>query len=159
MRSRKFLCAVLAAATLFVLVPAATASFHACDSFGQDWQITLGTFGGTFPGTAVVSGCRDCNDSLGCGGFLPLDGTVTSTAGHNKIWSVTAYNPVGGACYSTHWSGVQPSGTQTVSGTVSNDAGPFGGMTMTLHSNCGGDAARAPVDPSAGTKGTWLPPE
>jgi hypothetical protein len=153
MISRMFLCAAVMAVTLLLLAPVAHATFPGCDNYGQDWQFTLGVFGGTFPSTQVLSGCRDCNASLGCGGPLPLDGTVTQVAG-NRIWSVTAYNPVGGGCYSTHWSGAQKNGTHTVSGTVSNDAGPFGGMTLTLHSNCG--SARSLNDPTSYVKGDWL---
>jgi len=154
MQTRRAVYAVLLTA-LVMLVPAiaTAASFPACDNFGQDWTITLGVFGGTFPGTYVVSGCRDCNASLGCGGPLPLDGAVVVHAGM-RIYSVTAYNPVGGSCYSTHWTGLQSG--QTVSGNVSNDAGPFGGFTMTLHSACG--SAKTNMDPTthAGTT-AWQP--
>ena len=146
MYSRRFLGAVLLAATLLAVAPVALA-FPACDNFGQDWNITLEAFGGTFPGTAIVSGCRDCNASLGCGGAPPLDGAVV-IHGTNHLWSLTSYNPVGGSCFSAHWTGNQVAGTNHVNGTVSNDAGPFGSMQMTLHSNCGSATPRAPTDPA-----------
>jgi hypothetical protein len=138
-----------------MLVPAiaAAASFPACDSFGQDWSIALGLYGGSFPGTYLVSGCRDCNASLGCGGALPLDGAVVLHAG-KRIYSVTAYNPVGGSCFSTHWTGLQSG--QVVSGNVSNDVGPSGVFTLTLHSACG--AGKTVTDPSTHPGPTaWQP--
>jgi hypothetical protein len=156
MCERRYLSAILVIATLLLAAPMARA-FPGCDNFGQDWQITLAAFGASFPGTSVVSGCRDCNASLGCGGQLPLDGTLSAVGAGHLIWSVTAYNPVGGACFSTHWSGLQQAHVGSVNGTVSNDAGPFGPMTMTLNQNCGSDSRRGPVDPTkdSGDVGSW----
>jgi hypothetical protein len=128
-------------------------AFPACDSFGQDWNINLGAFGGTFPGTLVVSGCRDCNASLGCGQPLPLDGAAVVTSGSGGapftlIWSVTAYDQPADSCVSTHWTGSEPSTTATINGNVSNELGPFGGFTLTLGASCA-TAAPADRDPSA----------
>ena len=134
MHLRKAALAVALAALL--LLPGAAMAFLACDNYGQDWNITLGPFGGAFPGTLLVSGCRDCNASLGCGGPLPLDGTiVVSGGGKYFIWSLTAYRSAGSAtCVSTHWTGSDkvPFGP-TVNGNVSNEFGPFGSFTLTTH--------------------------
>lgn len=129
---RKAVYAV-ALAVLLVLPGVALASFKACDNFGQDWTISLGPFGGTFPGTLLVSGCRDCDQSLGCGGPLPLDGAIVGTGGGKFfIWSLTAYRPVGSSCISTHWTGADPAPFgPTITGNVSNENGPFGTFTLT----------------------------
>ncbi|HLY17462.1 MAG TPA: hypothetical protein VKR61_09565 [Bryobacteraceae bacterium] len=141
---RKAVWAVMLTAVLLGMSSMAlAATFPACDSFGQDWSITLGPFGGSFPGTYLVSGCRDCNNSLGCGGFLPLDGAVVVHAGI-RIYSVTAYSPVGSSCFSTHWTGAQ-SGS-TVSGNVSNNGGPFGTFSLALRTAC--QVPRSAVDPA-----------
>lgn len=153
MYSRKMMGTVLVAASLLLLTPFATAAINACDSFGQDWQITLGTFGGTFPSTQIVSGCRDCDNSLGCGAPLPLDGALVRGSGAS-IFSTTAYNPAGGSCLSTHWTG-QVIG-DSISGNVSNDDGPFGPFTIT-RGNCA--AAAAGADPARGGHPAWKNPE
>lgn len=155
MNSRKCLGAVLVTLTLLLLTPFATAVITACDNYGQDWQLTLGAFGGTFPGTQIVSGCRDCDASLGCGGSLSLDGALVRGTG-GLIFSTTAYNPVGGSCFSTHWTGVLTPGT-SISGNVSNDAGPFGPFTITPGACVAGSAASA--DPAHSTRGTWELPQ
>lgn len=155
MNSRKCLGAVLVTLTLLLLTPFATAAINACDNYGQDWQLTLGAFGGTFPGTQIISGCRDCDASLGCGGALSLDGALVRGTG-GLIFSTTAYNPVGGSCYSTHWTGVLSPGS-SISGNVSNDAGPFGPFTITPGSCLAGSAASA--DPAHSTRGTWELPQ
>lgn len=124
-----------ALAVLLLLPGVALASFKACDNFGQDWNITLGPFGGTFPGTLLVSGCRDCDQSLGCGGPLPLDGAIVLAGGGKfYIWSLTAYRSAGSStCVSTHWTGSDPSPFgPTITGNVSNEYGPFGTFTLTL---------------------------
>ena len=137
MRKLNALAALLFALALVVLLPGTASAFPACDSFGQDWSITLGPYGGTFPGTRLVTGCRDCNASLGCGGSLPLDGAVVFTSGSNQIWSVTAYKPTASTtCVSTHWTGVKPPGSSTVGGNVSNEIGPFGPFTLALGVAC-----------------------
>lgn len=155
MHSRKIMGMVLVAAALLLLTPFATATINACDSFGQDWQITLGTFGGTFPSTQIVTGCRDCDNSLGCGGPLALDGALVKGSSGHSIFSTTAYNPVGGACLSTHWTG-QVVGGNSISGNVSNDAGPFGPFTITA-GNCA--AAAGGADPARGGRPSWKLPE
>ncbi len=158
MQTRKFYC-VAALTALVLLLPvmaAADTTFGACDNFGQGWKITWGPFGGTFPGTYLVSGCRDCSASLGCGGPLPLDGDVVVHAGV-KIWSVTAYSPVGSACLSSHWTGQQTGNVQggSVAGNVSNNSGPFSTFTLTLGGTC---AAKTLTDPNThpGASG-WVP--
>jgi hypothetical protein len=153
MHSRKIVGLVFVAATLLLLTPFATA-INACDSFGQDWQITLGVFGGTFPSTQIVSGCRDCDNSLGCGGSLPLDGALVRGGG-TSIFSTTAYNPAGGSCLSTHWTG-QVIGGNSISGNVSNNNGPFGSFTITV-GNCG--AGTAIADPARAAHASWKLPE
>jgi hypothetical protein len=155
MHSRKIMGMVLVAAALLLLTPFATATINACDSFGQDWQITLGTFGGTFPSTQIVTGCRDCDNSLGCGGPLPLDGALVRGSGGASIFSTTAYNPPSGACLSTHWTG-QVIGGNSISGNVSNNDGPFGPFTITA-GNCG--AAAGAADPARGGRPSWKLPE
>jgi len=156
MHSRKILGTVLIAVTLLLLTPFATAAINACDSFGQDWQITLGVFGGTFPSTQIVTGCRDCNNSLGCGGSLMLDGALVRGSGGASIFSTTAYNPPSGSCLSTHWTG-QVTGGNSISGNVSNNDGPFGPFTITVGTNC--SAAPAAADPVHGGRPTWKLPE
>jgi len=157
MNSRRCLGAILVTATLLLLTPFATATINACDSFGQDWQITLGVFGGTFPSTQIVTGCRDCDGSLGCGGPLPLDGALVRASGGASIFSTTAYRPVGSAsCVSTHWTG-KVVGGNSISGNVSNEYGPFGPFTITA-GNCSG-AAVAGVDPVHGSRPTWELPK
>ena len=155
MTSRKCLGAVLVTLTLLFLTPFAMGVINACDNFGQDWQITFGAFGGTFPGTQIVSGCRDCDASLGCGGSLSLDGALVRGSG-GLIFSTTAYNPVGGSCYSTHWTGVLTPGS-SIAGNVSNDAGPFSSFTI----NAGGcpAGAAAAADPTHTTRATWELPQ
>ena len=149
--SKKMMLGCLVAAALLA-VPTTGDAFPACDSFGQDWNITLGPFGGVFPGTLLVTGCRDCNASLGCGGPLPLDGAAVATtpsggAPFSLLWSVTAYKPAG-SCVSTHWTGAHPSTSATINGRVSNEAGPFGNFTLQLGGVCrAGDEKGA--DPSA----------
>ncbi len=156
MHSRRFLAAVLVTATLLLLTPFATAAINACDSFGQDWQITLGVFGGTFPGTQIVSGCRDCDQSLGCGGAPPLDGALVKASG-TSIFSTTAYKIAGNdSCVSTHWTG-QLTGGKTISGNVSNEFGPFGAFTITA-GTCAATVAPGP-DPAHGSRPTWRLPE
>lgn len=154
MQKRRIVWTVLLAT--FVMLPAiaAAATFPACDNFGQDWKITLGPFGGTFPGTFLVSGCRDCNASLGCGGPLPLDGTVVIHAGI-RIYSLTAYRAAGSStCVSTHWSGAQDG--QVVTGNVSNEFGPFGGFALTLRQAC--VAGKTLQDPATHPGvAAWLP--
>jgi hypothetical protein len=142
-------CLVVAA---LMAVPSTGHAFPACDSFGQDWSITLGPFGGTFPGALLTTGCRDCNGSLGCGGTLPLDGAAVVTTGtggapFSLVWSMTAYKPSGSAsCVSTHWTGSHPSTSTSVHGNVSNEFGPFGPFTLSLGVACreGGEAATDP---------------
>jgi hypothetical protein len=142
---RKVLNVVTLAGALLA-APATALAFPACDSFGQDWNINLGAFGGTFPGSAVTTGCRDCNASLGCGGALPLDGVVVYTIGPTLVWSMTAYRPGSGSCVSTHWNGSNRPGTTGVTGQVSNEFGPFGPFTLTLGSSC--RATEGGADPS-----------
>ena len=155
MHSRKIMGTVLVAATLLLLIPFATA-INACDSFGQDWQITLGAFGGTFPSTQIVSGCRDCDNSLGCGGSLLLDGALVRGSGGASIFSTTAYSPAGtSSCFSTHWTG-QVTGGHSINGNVSNNAGPFGPFTITV-GNCTG--AKAGSDPAHGGAPSWRLPD
>lgn len=156
MNSRRCLGAILGIATLVLLTPFATAAIAGCDNFGQDWQITLGPFGGTFPGTQIVSGCRDCDGSLGCGGPLPLDGALVLSSAGPYIFSTTAYRPVGSACVSTHWTG-KVVGGNSITGNVSNEYGPFGGFTITK-GTCAGAAAAA-VDPAHGTRPAWELPQ
>lgn len=148
---------ILAAILLLAPAMVVAATFPACDNFGQDWKITLGAFGGTFPGTQLVSGCRDCNASLGCGGPLPLDGTVVVTQASNRIWSVTAYRPAGSSCVSTHWTGAVVGSGSVVSGNVSNESGPFGAFTLTLRSACG--AVQPLGDPSTHPGAAFWQPE
>jgi len=147
---------------LLVLFPAMTqAATKGCDSFGQDWNLTLAAFGGTFPNTSIVTGCRDCDNSLGCGGSLPLDGDIVVTAKSGVryyIWSMTAYRNTAGSCSSTHWTGSSngvKAGT-VVSGYVSNEYGPFGSFTLTL-SACIGADLKAPKDPSTHVSGVPFP--
>jgi len=152
MTSRRYLGAVLVTAVLLLLTPFATAAINACDSFGQDWQLTLGPFGGTFPSTQIITGCRDCDQSLGCGGVLPLDGALVRGNG-GSIFSTTAYRSAGSAtCVSTHWTG-QVKGGNSIVGNVSNEFGPFGTFTITVGA-CSG-AAAATVDPAHGTRPLW----
>jgi len=155
MHSRKIMGMVLVAAALLLLTPFATATINACDSFGQDWQITLGVFGGTFPSTQIVTGCRDCDNSLGCGGPLALDGALVKGSSGASIFSTTAYSPVASSCFSTHWTG-KVSGGNTISGDVSNNAGPFGPFTITA-GNCAAGAHG--VDPAHTGRTSWKLPE
>jgi len=146
---------LIAACVLLLPLVAPAATFPACDSFGQDWKITLGPYGGTFPGTFLLSGCRDCNNSLGCGGSLPLDGAVV-LHGTTRIYSLTAYSPIGSSCVSTHWTGAQ-SGL-VVSGNVSNNFGPFSTFTLSLQTAC--SSVRPTIDPNTHPATTaWLPVE
>lgn len=141
---------------VLMAVPSTTQAVPACDSFGQDWTITLGPFGGVFPGTLLVTGCRDCNASLGCGGPLPLDGAAVATTGtggapYSLLWSVTAYKPAGIAtCVSTHFTGAHPSTSLNINGRVSNEFGPFGNFTLALGTACRSGDAPEGADPSAG---------
>jgi len=145
---------VLLAAVFLILSPFTLANIVACDSYGQDWSINFGTFGSTFPGTSIVTGCRDCNASLGCGGALPLDGAYTAVVANNKIFSTTAYRAAGSnSCVSTHWTGLRTPHSVFVNGNVSNEFGPFGSFTITLNSNCGAAHGRSPVDPTTGSNG------
>ncbi|HTS07619.1 MAG TPA: hypothetical protein VMP68_18725 [Candidatus Eisenbacteria bacterium] len=155
MHSRRIMGMVLVAATLLLLTPFATATINACDSYGQDWQLNLAVFGGTYPSTQVVTGCRDCDNSLGCGGPLILDGTLVKASGGASIFSTTAYSPAGSSCFSTHWSG-KVSGGNTITGNVSNNNGPFGSYTLTA-GNCA--AAARGNDPAHGGQPTWKLPE
>jgi hypothetical protein len=158
MNKRTFISAVfLAAIVLLLPIMGAASTFGACDNFGQGWKITWGPFGGTFPGTYLVSGCRDCSASLGCGGPLPLDGTVVMH-GSSKIWSVVAYSPVGSSCLSSQWSGLQAGTVMagTVNGNVSNNSGPFSTFTLTLGSPC--TATKTLIDPTTHPSPTiWQP--
>lgn len=142
---RKLFTALTVAAAVMA-APATALAFPACDSFGQDWDMTLGAFGGAFPGTSTITGCRDCNQSLGCGAALTLDGAVVYTLGANLTWSITAYN--GSSCVSTHWTGTSAPGSGTINGNVSNEFGPFGGFSLTLRP-CAA-AAGAGADPATG---------
>jgi hypothetical protein len=69
------------------------------------------------------------------------------------MWSMVAYRPGSGSCVSTHWNGSSPAGGTTVAGTVSNEFGPFGAMTISLGVSCreasGGD------DPTVGVGSRW----
>jgi hypothetical protein len=148
--------AVLLIALVALMPTLALSSTPGCDNFGQDWSITLGAFGGSFPGTYLVSGCRDCNNSLGCGGALPLDGDVVKVgkkANKNYIWSMTAYSPVGSTCYSTHWTGSSKKVTLggVITGNVSNNAGPFGSFTLDLEA-CS-EVSISGVDPATHVSG------
>ena len=157
MQSRRYLGAVLVTATLLLLTPFATASINACDSFGQDWQITLAVFGGTFPSTQIVTGCRDCDQSLGCGGVLTLDGALVRGSSGASIFSTTAYRPAGStSCVSTHWTGQVKNGNSII-GNVSNESGPFGSFTITA-GTCGSSKA-AMADPAHGTRPLWELPQ
>jgi hypothetical protein len=149
------------AVALLVLVMTAPSSYAipACDNFGQDWNINLGAFGGSFPGALLISGCRDCNASLSCGAALPLDGAATLTAGtggapFSTMWSLTAYRPGSGGCVSTHWNGTLPAGALAVAGTVSNEFGPFGAATIRLGTSCRAGSA-AGRDPANAANGRW----
>lgn len=145
-------------AVLFLtLVPMAFA-IPACDNFGQDWDISVGAFGGTFPGAVLISGCRDCDGSLGCGAALPLDGAATLTSGtggaaFSTLWSLTAFRPGSGSCVSTHWTGSLPAGQATIRGNVSNEFGPFGSMTITFGGSC--RATNGGADPTRNANGRW----
>jgi hypothetical protein len=155
MNYRKYVGAVIVVMSLLVLAPFAGA-VNACDSFGQDWQITLGVFGGTFPATQLVTGCRDCDNSLGCGGSLALDGALVSNPSLSaRIFSTTAYSPVGSSCFSTHWTG-NLVGT-TITGNVSNNEGPFGAFTITV-GNCA-SAAKTASDPAHDARTGWELPK
>ncbi len=142
-----------------ILAAPASFAFPACDSFGQDWNINLGAFGGAFPGALVISGCRDCNQSLGCGATLALDGAATITQGaggaaFTTMWSMTAFRPGSGSCVSTHWNGSLRAGALSLAGTVSNEFGPFGAMTITLGSACGASAVSG-ADPANSAVSRW----
>jgi hypothetical protein len=155
MHSRKIMGMVLVTAVLLLLTPFATAAINACDNFGQDWQITLGVFGGTFPSTQIVTGCRDCDNSLGCGGSLLLDGALVKGSSGASIFSTTAYSPASSSCLSTHWTG-KVSGGNTITGNVSNNNGPFGPFTITA-GTC--SAAARGSDPAHGGTPSWKLPE
>jgi len=149
----KRIIVVATCALLLAALPASVGAFPACDNFGQDWNLTFGPFGGTFPGTALVSGCRDCNASLGCTGPLPLSGAVTATPGVRGaiyVFSMTAFDDSADAdsCVATHWDGQLTTGT-TVSGQVANEFGPFGNFTLALGTPCGAAPAAA-ADPARG---------
>ena len=131
-------------ATSLVAVPSTTHAFPACDDFGQDWNIILGPFGGTFPGALVVSGCRDCDASSACspgtGPFL-IDGSAAVTAGtggapFNLLWSITTFDTPADGCLSAHWTGFHPSTSPNVNGRVSNENGAFGTFTLSLGVSC-----------------------
>jgi hypothetical protein len=137
---------------LLASLPATVGAFPACDSYGQDWNLIFGAFGGTFPGTALVSGCRDCNSSLGCTKALPLAGAVTATPGLRGalyVFSMTAFDDSADAdtCVATHWDGQLATGT-TVSGQVSNEFGPFGSFTLALGVACPSAPEGAGADPA-----------
>jgi hypothetical protein len=135
-------------------VPSIGHAFPACDNFGQDWSITLGPFGGVFPGSLLTTGCRDCDQSLVCGGPLVLDGAAVLTTGtggapFSLVWSMTAFKPFGGdpACLSTHWTGSHPGTSAIVNGNVSNEVGPYGPFSLSLGTSCREGAASS-KDPS-----------
>ena len=151
--SKKMVLGCLVAAALLA-VPSTGDAFPACDNFNQDWNITLGPFGGVFPGTLLVTGCRDCDASLGCGFPLSLDGAavVTTPSGgapFSLLWSVTAYRPPDSTCVSSHWTGVHPSTSPNINGNVSNEFGPFGNFTLQLGAACRSGSAPEGADPSA----------
>lgn len=131
-----------------VVAPSTTQAFPACDNFGQDWNINLGPFGGTLPGTLIVSGCRDCNSSLGCGHPLALDGTIIVVAPASLILSVAAYDSPADSCVSTFWRGNTPLPSLTTSGQVSNELGPFGPFTLALGSTACRESSPDGTDPS-----------
>ena len=99
-----------------------------CDNFGQDWNIN---FVSGSRNVIYVSGCRDCDGSLGCSGSLPLDGTVAlDLFSSGIVFSVVAYdNPAAATCVSTHWNGKVVG--NAILGDVSNENGPFGTFTLT----------------------------
>jgi hypothetical protein len=137
---------------VLMAVPSTTQAFPACDNFGQDWGITLGPFGGVFPGTLLVTGCRDCNASLSCApgvGPFALDGAAVITSGSNLVWSMTAYDTPADGCVSTHWTGSHPGTSLVVNGQVSNEGGPFGTFTLSLGTACRAGAEAADADPSS----------
>jgi len=142
----------LLGAMLIMALPMTASAFPACDSYGQDWNINLGPFGGTFPYTMLATGCRDCDGSLGCGGSLALDGTVTFSGDANgivTIWSMAAFDPGTSSCVATDWDGSVKFGSLTVNGLVSNELGPFGAFTLNLGTTCAA-APNSDQDPSRG---------
>jgi hypothetical protein len=149
--NRRILVALLGA-ILTVALPMTSSAFPACDSYGQDWNINLGPFGGTFPYTMLATGCRDCNKSLGCGAALALDGTVTFSGNANGIvtvWSMAAFDPSTSACVTTNWNGAATFGSLNVVGQVSNELGPFGNFTLKLNTACAASPS-SDGDPSRG---------
>lgn len=118
----------LLAASLSSAASAAESQAALCDNFGQDWTLNLAPCpaeAGLPAWVQCVTGTRDTNASLGCGGPLPLDGTQIF-----GVLSVVAYRPPGSSCVSTFWKGRKPRGSSTYSGVVSNEFGPFGSFTL-----------------------------
>ncbi len=140
---------------VMVSMPVSSTAFPACDNFGQDWDIALGPFGTSFPFTMLVTGCRDCNESLGCGDQLPLDGTATisaDTAGRIvTVFSMAAYDPSTSSCVTTNWNGFVRLGSLQVNGRVSNELGPFGNFSLNLATACASAPSRD-ADPARGGK-------
>jgi len=146
---------------LAILLPNAAMPFDACDSFGQDWIMNAGPFGGTFPGTILLTGCRDCDVSLACGGPMPVDGSATLTGpgsgggAFSTLWSFTAFDfPTTTVCTSSHWTGTLAQGESVVMGQVSNEFGPQGAFTLTLGQACPANARRS-GDPATSRIGRW----
>lgn len=156
---RKLALGFILAAALMA-VPSTTHAFPACDDFGQDWNIVLGPFGGVFPGTLIVSGCRDCDANFSCilgggGGTGPflIDGAAVVGAGSggapfSLLWSITTYDTAADDCVSAHWTGFHQSTSPNVNGRVSNENGPQGTFSLSLGVSCRAGAEAKGADPN-----------
>jgi len=148
-------------ATALVAAPSTTHAFPACDDFGQDWNIVLGPFGGVFPGTLLVSGCRDCDASFECSpdggggtGPFPIDGAAVVTAGtggapFSLLWSITTFDAPADGCVSAHWTGFHPSTSPNVMGRATNESGTAFPFTLSLGASCRVGAEVKAGDPNA----------
>ena len=137
---------VLALVAAVVAIPSTSGAIPACDNFGRNWEITLGPFGGTYPGTLNLSGNRDTDNELGCGP-APLFGAGVITAGSSGapftvLWSMTTFDDEMDTCISVHWRGKSSSTSITaISGDWQNEGPPSGTGTFTL--TLGTSACRA----------------
>jgi hypothetical protein len=103
----------LALVVAVVAIPSTIWAIPACDNFGRNWNVTLGPFGGTYPGTLNLSGARDTDNAIGCGP-APLFGVGVITAGSGGapfsiLWSMTTFDDPTDNCLTVGWRGTSSS--------------------------------------------------
>jgi hypothetical protein len=151
---KRLLCLVLV--TAVSSIPSTIHAIPACDNFGQDWDVTLGPFGGTYPGTLTVAGTRDSDGSLACspgsGPFAVFGAAVITAASggapFSLLWSMTSFDTPADGCVSVAWRGSMPSTSTTVRGDFRNEAGGTGSFSLALGSTACRIESDGP-DPSA----------